>query len=262
MVTNCLNYTCLYYYRINKKDLKRNDYICFSDMYRISKNLQIINIHSGEIGIKVYFSKELNQLMKDNYCLLDDNELQEYFTWIKKMTGFSVKESNNIDIPSKINDSNHKTFVVKFRNRYPYEIRLIAALIRNIYECPYNMMVKIACIMKSHKEFKHLDFTQRFCIAINVFCGYNDGHSTFNINEVLYFNDKSLRKRSYKNRGSFVNVNSFIESGKDFTVKRLYYKEEKYEESSMFNDLEYNKINDELKEILINNYKIMKENEQ
>jgi len=263
MVTNCLNYKCLYYYKLNKNELiKPEGVVCFSKMYRDSRGLQKRNINSGEIGIKVYFSKELNQQMVDNYCLLDDNELHEYFDWIRKMTGFSVKESNKIKIPTNITDINHKTFVVKFRNRYPYEIRLIAALIRNIYECPYNMMVKLACLMKNHKEFKTLDFTQRFCIAINVFSGYNDGHSTFNYNEVFYFNDESLRKRSFDNRGLFMNVNSFIESKNTTKVDRIYYKGEQYEDSPIFNDLEDSSINDELKVILINNYKFMKEDER
>ena len=260
MVINCLNYKCLYYYKFNKEEIVFQDWVCFSNMYGKTRGMTIRNINSGKIGIKVYFSKDLNIKMIDNYCLLNDNELKEYFNWIRKITGFSIKESNKIKITDKLEDSNYKTFVIKFRNRYPYEIRLIAALIRSIHECPYNIMVKIACLMKNYEEFNNLDFTQRFCIAINTFCGYNDNHSIFNRTEVEFLNDKLLRKTSFQNRGIFTNVNSFIGASYNKLVNRIYYKLEQYEDSPFFNDLENDLINDELKLILIDNYKIMKEN--
>ena len=161
MITNCLNYKCLYYYKFKEEPIEIENWVCFSKMYRKTQAMPIRNVNSGKIGIKVYFSEELNKEMVDNYCLLDDNELKEYFDWVKKVTGFVVRESNEINIPFGPESNNFKVFEVNFRNRYPYEIRLIAALIRNIYECPYNMMAKIACLMKHHEEFYDLDFTQR-----------------------------------------------------------------------------------------------------
>lgn len=262
MVTNCLNYKCLYYYKFKYHPLTFKDWVCFSEMYIKTRNMPENKKNYGEIGIKVYFSKDLNEKMTDNYCLLNDNELKEYFNWVKNITRFNVKESNEINIPDHLNNTDYKTFVVKFRGRYPYEIRLIAALIRNIYECPYNIMVKIACLMKTHKEFSNLDFTQRFCVAINTLFGFNDGHSIFNLTRVAYFNNKSLKERSFKNRSKFINVNNFIGEDSNLVTNRIHYKNSNYEDSSMFNDLEVGLINDELKEILKSNYEIMKENEK
>ena len=74
----------------------------------------------------------------------------------------------------------------------------------------------------------------------------------------LYLNDKSLKKRSRDGRNQFLNVNCFIPNGSLKEVTRLNYRNERYEDSPMFNDLEISKINDDLKITLVNNYKIMK----
>lgn len=256
MVTNCLNYTTNYYYQLNDKPIEFRNYVCFSQLYRETRSLPSFN--RGKLGIKVYFDKELNEQAYDNYCLLDDNELNQYIDWLKKTTGFKIKISNKIEISDKINNSNYKIISVSFKKKSPYEIRLISALIRNLYECPYNIMVKTAFLMKSLPEFKRLGFTSRLCIVVNSISGYNSGHSTFGIQGTDLYNNKSIKERYVGASKTENNVNSFMLQKKALGFDRIGYE---YNDE-FFNSLEENYISDAFTKILVENYKIMKTNNE
>ena len=267
MITNALNYKCLYYYKLNKDELVFRKGLCFSDLYRVTKMLPGRNINSGTIGIKVFFSKDLNNRMINNYCLLNDLELKHYMQWIKNTTGFNLTKYNRTKIFDDINDDNYKILRVRFKDKYPYEIRLIAALVRNLYEFPSNVMVKSAFIMKNYKEFKNLDFTQRLCIAINSICGYNTGHTVFCYNGTDFYNNKSIKERYEEAKSTENNVQYFMRKINKIEFERIYSdghyhknEDEEDEECSIFDSLEEDYISDEYMEILQKNYKIMKEN--
>ena len=266
MITNALNYKCLYYYKLNKDELVFRKYLCFSDLYRVTKMLPGRNINSGTIGIKVFFSKDLNNRMINNYCLLNDLELKHYMQWIKNTTGFNLTKYNRTKIFDNINDDNYKILRVRFKDKYPYEIRLIAALVRNLYEFPSNVMVKSAFIMKNYKEFKNLDFTQRLCIAVNSIFGYNTIHTVFSYGGTDFYNNKSIKARYEKAKFTENNVEYFMLKTNQIKLERTYAyghdknNNEEDEETSMFNSLEEDYISDEYMEILQKNYKIMKNN--
>lgn len=263
MVNNGLNYFTNYYYQINEDPIKIINHVCFSELYRKTYNeLNENNVNKGKIGIKVYFSSDLNRNLVDNYCLLNENELNQYIEWLKNITKFNIKISNKIPIDDWCNDANYKIITAKFTKRYPYEIRLICALIRNLYECPYNIMVKAAFLMESLQEFGGLDFTERFCVAVDSIKGYSTGHSTFGSSGIDLYNNKSIRKRYIQAVKEEMNVEGFMlkRSGLEFARYSYYNTLNEDTDENIFDSLEEDYISDELKKILIKNYKIIKNN--
>ena len=263
MVTNCLNYTTNYYYSLNKRPLVFINHVCFSSLYGETRTLTRLPVNSGKIGVKVYFSKKVNEEMHDNYCLLNDRELSEYIEWIRKTVGFNLKINDKIKIDDMIGDLNYKIITVSFTKKYPYEIRLIAALIRNLYECPYNIMVKAAFLMSDLDEFKHLDFTERFSIAVNSLNDYNSNHSTFEYNGSDFYSNKSLRRRYLDTYKLENNVAGFMLKRGNIRFNRYNCKvvTDPNTEATIFDTLEEDYISNEFKKILIENYKIIKANE-
>lgn len=265
MVINALNYNTVYKYSFNNLlDLFVND-VCFSSLYRASRNLSNSKVNSGILHIKVFFSKELNDNYVDNYCLLNEIELQEYLNWIKKITKFNIKISKKDEFTDRTDELKYKILSIKFTKRMPYEIKLICALVRNLYECPYNIMVKTAFLLKNHEEYANLDFTERLCITINSIAGYNTGHSTFSDDGVDWYNDKSLRNRYCKAARTEMNVNGFMLKNNRLNYDREYFnshdREDNDDDSTIFDSLEEDYISNEYMKILQKNYKIMKNNE-
>lgn len=267
MVINALNYKTVYKWSFNNLLEQSVNDICFSSLYRNSRDLLNSKVNSGVLHIKVFFSKELNDNYVDNYCLLNEIELQEYLNWIKKITKFNIKISKKDEFTDGPKELNYKILSIKFTKRMPYEIKLICALIRNLYECPYNIMVKTAFLLKNHEEFANLDFTERLCIAINSIAGYNTGHSVFSYEGVDFYNNKSLRNRYCKAARTEMNVNGFMLKNNRLKYDRNYFNshgrdEDEDEDSTIFDSLEEDYISNEWLEILQTNYKIMKNNGQ
>ena len=261
MVTSGLNYTTNYYYQINNDRVTAVNWACFSELYRkVGRDNDSRLVSSGKIGVKVYFDKRMNLEMHDNYCLLNKSELKQYFEWIRKTTSFNIRFSSNIKIKDRFDNYDHKIISINFKSKYPYEIKLICALVRNLYECPYNIMVKSAFLMESLDEFSHLDFTERLCIAIDSINGYNTGHSVFGRYGTDLYNNKSIRKRYLNARKSENNVNGFMLKTIGPNFNSYYYSDQINEdtEETIFDSLEADYISDKFKAILIKNYKILK----
>ena len=253
MVTNGLNYATHHFYKINKNQLEFINGNCFNQMYRQSSYLHSTIKISARLGVKVFFDKKLNDDYIDNYCLLNEQEVSEYLNWVKYITGISIKESKTLILDS-IKSTDFKIYEVNIRNRYPYELRIIASLIRNIYEMPFNIMIKLAFLMKSHDEFKSLDFTERLCIAINSLHGHRDIHAMFYNVGVVPMNNRQLKSRYLEYRGRLVNVCGFFKDRATTPENRIEYNENDYEESGFWDCVEKNIISDEIKKVLIINY--------
>lgn len=269
MITSAMNYHTSYGWLINKENYSyRKSAACFASLYTDTRLMSNKRKNRGYILVKIYFDKNSNMDMIDNYCLLNEVELKKYFNWIKKITGFNLKLSDDNQIAESYEEYNYKIIKVKFAKRSAYEIRLICALIRNLYECPYNIMVKSAFLMKDLEEFKHLDFSQRFSVVINSITSYGTGHSIFSSGGTLYYNDKLLKERYLTATESENNVNQFMlyNTSKDIKFNRYsYYQTIKEDEDNdnyetIFDTLEEDYISNEFKDILISNYKIIKEN--
>lgn len=265
MQTSNLNYLATYEWSLNNRVKQdRADASCFSSLYYESKNLVNDPVNSGIVSIKVYFSKEMNLDMIDNYCLLNESELAEYIEWIKKTTKFNIKISKGADIKNNYDNTDYKILTVKFTKKMPYEIRLICALIRNLYECPFNIMVKTAFLMGNLDEFKHLDFTERLSISINSIIGYREVHSVIESSGTNFYDNKSIRKRYLKISKVGMNVSNFMIRENKIGLNRYNFIDQidPDTEENIFDSLEEDYISEDFKQILISNYKIMKENER
>lgn len=262
MVNNGLNYRTVYKWSFNGLPEQYRSGICFSTLYSDVMSLNNKAVNNGRISVKVYFDKEFNEEQNDNYCLLNDNELNKYFDWIKRIAKFNLKISETIKLNNNLDEYNNKVITVKFTKKTPYELKLICALIRNLYECPYNIMVKAAFLMSDLDEFKDLDFTQRLCIAIDSISRYSTSHSTFGSDGVGFYNDKSLRKRYCKAARTEKNVNGFMLNEKNIKFNRYSYYDvvDVNTDENIFDTLEENYISDKFKEILTINYEIIKKN--
>ena len=264
MEINNLNYLATYKWKLNNnKERTITSGACFSSLYGESRGMPDTPINSGTISIKVYFSKEMNEGMVDNYCLLNESELAEYIKWIKKITKFNIRISKGDDIKNNHHDTKYKIITLRFTKKTPYEIRLICALIRNLYECPYNIMVKTAFLLKNDAVFENMDFTERFCIGINSISGYKTVHSTFYDDGVDMYTNKSLRKRYLKAAKTEMNVNGFMLKLNKFKLDRFRfdnYEENDNDEENIFDSLEKDIISEEFMDVITKNYKIIKEN--
>ena len=266
MEINNLNYLATYKWKLNNNEERTiTSGVCFSSLYGESRRMPDTPINSGTISIKVYFSKEMNEGMVDNYCLLNESELAEYIKWIKKITKFNIRISQKDDIKNNYHDTKYKIITLRFTKKMQYEIRLICALIRNLYECPYNIMVKTAFLLKNDAVFKNMDFTERFCIGINSISGYNTGHSTFYVSGVDIYTDKSLRKRYLKAAKTEMNVNGFMLKSDGVKLNRFHFNSHEIndiddDEENIFDSLEEDIISEEFMDVITENYKIIKEN--
>ena len=269
MITSAMNYHTSYAWKINNGEYSyRRNAACFASLYSDTRQISHKRKNNGCILVKIYFDKKSNANRVDNYCLLNEAELKKYFHWIKKITGFNLKLSDDNRIAESYEIYNYKIIKVQFLKRSAYEIKLICALIRNLYECPYNIMVKSAFLMKDLEEFKHLDFSQRLSVVVNSISEYNTGHSVFSHGGTLYYNDKLLKERYLTATESENNVNQFMlyNKYKDIEFNRYDYyqaiKEDEDEDDyeTIFDTLEEDYISNEFKDILIGNYKIIKEN--
>ena len=262
MVNNGLNYHTIYSWSLNGSGEEMRNWVCFSELYRCTRKIDEGPVNDGRISIKVYFDPEFNAINKDNYCLLNDGELKEYFDWINKITKFNLGVSKTIQLNDKMDKYESKVITTKFSQKTPYEIRLICALIRNLYENPYNIMIKSAFLMKSMEEFSELDFTERLCISINSISGYNSGHSTFGGYGVGFYNNKSLRKRYLLAAKVENNVNGFMLKNIQVEFDRIYCGDTESNDSddSVFSPLEKDVMPNMLRNKLIKNYELIKNN--
>ena len=264
MEINNLNYLATYKWKLNNNEERTiTSGACFSSLYGESRSIPNAPVNSGTISIKVYFSKEMNEGMIDNYCLLNESELAEYIEWIKKITKFNIRIFQKDDIKNNYHYTKYKIITLRFTKKMPYEIRLICALIRNLYECPYNIMVKTAFLLKNDAVFKNMDFTERFCIGINSISGYRTVHSTFYDDGVDMYTNKSLRKRYLEAAKTEMNVNGFMLKLNKVKLDRFRfdnYEENDNDEENMFDSLEEDIISEEFMDIITKNYKIIKEN--
>ena len=116
--------------------------------------------------------------------------------------------------------------------------------------------------MKIMEEFSELDFTERLCISINSISGYNSGHSVFGGYGVGFYNNKSLRKRYLLAAKVENNVNGFMLKNIQGEFDRIYCGDTESNDSddSVFSPLEKDVMPNMLRNKLIKNYELIKNN--
>ena len=117
--------------------------------------------------------------------------------------------------------------------------------------------------MKNMEEFSELDFTERLCISINSIRGYNTGHSIFDGYGTDFYNNKSLRKRYLLAAKVENNVNGFMLKNIQVEFDRIYCGDTDGDDfdNSVFSPLEKDVMPNKLRNKLIKNYELIKNNE-
>lgn len=246
MNTNYLNYYNYYKYKINLDDKFQNgEYICFSQVY---PKLYKFN-NNGVIYLFVNQDKTLNEQSVDNYCILSSKEINQYIKWLNEMTGIDIKKVAAIK-----GHKGEKGFSVRItmNNNYAFEIRLLLALIRNMYEWTFNVQLKTAFLMEGLDEFKHLDLSERICIANNSIHDSNSNHSTHQYSNCVMINNEKFIEQYNNKKSVKFNVHDF------YNYKGKFKTEDWNEIRETSNKAESGVISDLLKETLINNYELMK----
>lgn len=267
MKTRGLNYRTIYRYNLKDNDSYDISSICFARLFKETESYRD-NIQSGYLKVKIFIENNYNKKFFDNYCILSTTEIKEYLKWLRSITKLSFKQLRNGNIEPELNDSKFKIICVTLEDSTPYVARLSATMIRNMYEMAYQIPLKLAFLMNNIEEFSNLDFTEKYCIAINSIKGYGTGHSMYESRGTKFYNNKSIRKRYLKASKSEKNVNQFMEDDENYCLKlkKEYWnkveEDENGNEISYFNFLEENTITDEFKEILLYNYNLMKDYEQ
>lgn len=253
MKSNNLKYYTSYRFRFNRNSWTfRNYSSCFSSLfYGINDNN-----NNGELRVFICTDDSLNKKNQNNICLLSKSSVKKYINWISEISGLKLKiyKPNKIDINNEM-DTNGFYIGVKFKDNTKYEVKLIATLIRQLYEVPFNLQLKTAFLMNRLKEFKHLDFSERLCIAINSFISDDNRsvHSSYYGNHVILINNKDIKGRYNYAKKNLTNVETFYKT-KDINTKTIQI----YNENELCCNLEKGKINKKLRETLNYNYNLMK----
>lgn len=245
MKVKYLSFYTLYKYKINSmKKFYIEDYVCFSKIYRELKRLN----NNGTIYVYINQDEGLNEMSIDNYTILTNGEINKYLSWLKDVTGFKLRKTKQL-----IQAKGNRGFCVKidFKDKSSFEVKFILALVRNMYEHPFNIQLKTVFGMKKIKEFKNLDLSQRICI-VNNSMSWVSGHSSYS-NYSKAIDNNQFKERYLAVKNSINNVHSFYED--HIRIKKIIGIDSIYENIDC---LKNGTIPDKLKNILIENYNIMK----
>lgn len=253
MRINGFSYLTMYDFKLDhySEYFKSISSSCFSTLFGRSDTLH----NNGFFRTFIYKDDSMNKEYKDNYCLLSNYHIRKYIKWLSEISGVKLKIMN----PRKSDVDNEfkgNGFFVKaiFKDNTSYEVKLIPTMIRMLYEVPFNIQLKTATLMGRLKEFKHLDFSERLCIAINSIRNYSfrEVHSPYYDARVRLTNNDSIKKKYIQSLNK--NKVSDFYSHHDLYVKTLIIEDNQ----KIINDLENNIINEEYKKILLDNYNLIK----
>lgn len=258
MKFNYLSYYNKYKYKINDRD-DFGDYdeaSCFSSLFNCCDGN---DNNSGELKIWMCSDKTLNNSLKSNFVILNEKELKFYFNWVRFISGFKFRVIKKTFTTGNKIVSGYM-ISSKFKNKSGYEVKTFATLIRNAYEAPFNVQVKVALNLNNVKELKSLDFTQKMILAMNSIQGTDNRevHAIYNpCRECKLTKRSELKKRfilNNKTRQRYVSNLLLIHN--ETAPKKLTLIND-----GTFDNIENGVINKELCDLLIDNYKKQKNNE-
>lgn len=251
-----LGYQVYYSYKLTRKkggvvnkELIRGEeylnsaYVCFSELYNEALNGYDSN---GHIKIKICITDKENAARFDNYCLITKEQVKEYLGLLTHISmgywTFLCEDYDDDYILITCTTNKDVNF---------YQVRLIPAMIRVLFEKNYNYVIKLAFLMSKEVDFMDLDLAQRFTLALNCFINDNGGHSIHsNYYEFVstdIFDNDSLQSRFDYAISELMNVNQFISSQKD---KKLPIQISPGSAEEVIESLEKNEINEKLKKTL------------
>ena len=168
---------------------------CFSSIYNLVEDYS----QTGRIKIFINRDPGLNEKALNNYCILTDNEIKEYIKWIVKVTKIkiSISKFQDIMLPDICGSTNYIFVNILLKNNTAFEVKFVLALIRDMYEYPFNAQIKLALLMKDIPELSILDLSQKICIAKNSMACTNWNHSTYKFQIQIISNKKFVERYLY-----------------------------------------------------------------
>lgn len=251
-----LNYQVYYSYELTRKkgnaidkklvrgeEYLNSAYVCFSELYNNAPNGYNFN---GHIKIKICMTDKENAKRLDNYCLITKEQVKEYLGLLTHISmgywTFLCEDYDDDYILITCTTNKDVDF---------YQVRLIPAMVRVLFENNYNYVIKLAFLMGKEIDFMDLDLAQRFTLALNCFLNDNPGHSIhydrYDGGSTDIFDNDSLQSRFDHAISEFMNVNQFISSQKDMRFPDQISPESAEE---VIESLEKNEINEKLKKTL------------
>lgn len=178
-----LGYYTDYEYKIQgMKDYKKaGDTACFAEaLQKMRSNFGTYERFSGSYKIKIYRTQYQISKSKSNFCLLSKKEIRDYVNILKKVVNFKWRFLKD----------NKDYFTVKADIPESYRTAHKAVLfwIRNLYEFPYNVLVKDAELFRKDHKYSYIG-------ALNI-------HRLVYISNHLKEDCHSMFKHDYKNLGS------------------------------------------------------------
>ena len=234
-----LNYYTNYSYKRSRMPvIHRNNSYCFSSIYSEIRNGAPADYEYVDIRI---LKRTDNQ--KDNYDhvnLLTIPEFKKYLKWIKELSGAKIRVS------WKPNYHVHDSISVRInlRNQNTMSVKTLPALVRNVYEFPFNLATKLAFLMEKDNDFKHLSFSERYTLAMNICGGHKDEHSTFSPYNYVAISTKDDLVRNLRSK-SF--VNDFVSPFRKYKHNPFFWTRNK----GSMQDICDGEINDNIRQFLL-----------
>jgi len=252
MKLSMLNFDTNYYYKLNgnnKKVFRKSN--CFNSLY-YGNDLKAHG-NNGILGVLVVLDNSRNKNLKDNYCLISLDEVKEFLEMITKITRF---EFNIIELDHEFKDFNGRHIVIEttFKDKSKYQIKVVACMIRYLYESYYAVATKTAFMMKDIDGFRNLGLYKRWILATSTInnAGQWPPHNLNTIDSNIETSLKMLKKKFNDKDSQYVEY--MIKITKE--VKRINIKEAS--DRKLFSDIDrQNSLKEEVISTLKTNKKLI-----
>lgn len=194
-----LGYYTEYEYKIQgMKDYKKaSNTACFAEaLSKMRSKFKTDEKFSGSYKIRIYRTKFQISKSKSNFCLLSKKEIRDYINILKKV----------IDFKWRFLKDNKDFFTIKadIQEGYHTTHRAVLFWIRNLYEFPFNVLVKDAELFRKDHRYSYIG-------ALNI-------HRLVYISNYLNEDCHSMFKHLYNNLGTLDEYKRAFNYDRDFYV--------------------------------------------
>lgn len=194
-----LGYYTDYEYKIQgMKDYKKaGNTACFAEaLQKMRSNFETSEKFSGSYKIKIYRTDRKIKESKSNFCLLSKKEIRDYINILKKVVKFRWRFLKD--------NKDYFTVKVDIQEGYHTTHRAVLFWIRNLYEFPFNVLVKDAELFRKDHRYSYIG-------ALNI-------HRLVYISNCLKEDCHSLFKYHYNSLGTLDEYQRAFNNDRDFYV--------------------------------------------
>ena len=169
-----LGYYTDYEYKIQgMKDYKKaGNTACFSEaLQKMRSNFETSEKFSGSYKIKIYRTQYQISKSKSNFCLLSKKEIRDYINILKKVVKFRWRFLKD--------NKDYFTVKVDIQEGYHTTHRAVLFWIRNLYEFPFNVLVKDAELFRKDHRYSYIGALNIHRLVYISNCLNEDCHSMF-----------------------------------------------------------------------------------